>query len=285
VRPGGSQLTELRIVSFVKRFNRLYLPGVSASRLEPLAPRPARGRVFAERRKIRLGDVDRSGRLRFDALTRYTQDVSDDDTVDAGLDERPAWVVRSTVVDELAPARLGESLAFETFCSGLGSRWAERRLTVSGELGAHYEVATIWVCVDPESGRPHRLTDQFRDLYGEAAGDREVSARLVNPRPSGHGGRAGGRWQLRAVDFDVYGHVNNAAYWAAVEQWLPARCGPRRVRLEYGRGLADIDAVDIQVEDRDGAFILWWRPVGRAGEEQAEPAASASVTPLPVDLY
>ena len=50
---------------------------------------------------MRLGDVDPDGRLRLDALTRYTQDVSDDDTTDAGLDVEPGWVVRSTVVDEL----------------------------------------------------------------------------------------------------------------------------------------------------------------------------------------
>ena len=266
---------------------------------EALAARPVRGRVFAERRKVRLGDVDRSGRLRFDALTRYTQDVSDDDTVDAGLDEQPAWVVRSTVVDELVPAQLGEWLTFETFCSGLGSRWAERRLAVVGEHGAHYEVATIWVCVDAESGRPHRLTEQFRNLFGEAAAGREVSARLVNPKPSPsvrETGRQDGRWQLRVVDFDVYGHVNNAAYWTAVEQWLPPRTGPRRVRLEYGRGLADIDEVDILVADdepgeRKGTRSLWWCPVLDRGDGSgtggggSEPEASARIIPLPSDLY
>jgi acyl-ACP thioesterase len=263
---------------------------------QPLAPRNPAGRVFTGDRKVRLGDVDPRGRLRFDALTRYTQDVSDDDTSDAGLDDRPGWVVRSTVVDELVPAGLGEWLHFETFCSGLGSRWAERRLSIGGDRGAHYEVATLWVCIDAESGRPHRLTDQFRDRYGEAAGDRRVSARLVNPPPPAPPGESArwSRWQLRVVDFDIYGHVNNAAYWAAVEQWIGHGDSPRRVRQEYGRGVAEMDEVDILVDEVDAATGLWWLPVldppvGSGADGPADPrseaAASAVAIDLPVDLY
>ena len=37
--------------------------------------------------------------------------------------------------------------------------------------------------------------------------------------------RRGTRWQLRATDVDLLGHVNNAAYWHAVEERL-ARGGP-----------------------------------------------------------
>ena len=252
-------------------------PG-SGPPLEALAPRNAAGRVFRGERKVRLGDVDPTGRLRLDALTRYTQDVSDDDTTDAGLDERPGWVVRSTVVDELSPAGFGERLAFETFCTGLGARWAERRLSIVGDRGGCYEVATLWVCVDAESGRPHRLTDQFHDLYGSAAGDRRVSARLTNAPPVPGEGSVH-RWQLRVVDFDIYQHVNNAAYWAAVEEWSGPWEVPRRTRLEYGRGVAGVDEVEIRIRGDGSTTALWWLP------DDDLPAASAVVEPLPGGLY
>ncbi len=231
-----------------------------------------------------MGDVDPDGRLRLDALTRYTQDVSDDDTTDAGLDPEPGWVVRSTVVDELVPARLGEGLRFETFCSGLGGRWAERRLTIEGEQGGRYEVATLWVCVDVSSGRPHRLTDQFRDLYAEAAGDRRVSARQRNPGPPDPADRSRPEtWQLRRADLDVYGHVNNAAYWAAVEEWSSPWSTARRARLEYGSGLSGTDSVDILVGRSGGALALWWlTPTGGAGgAADGDPVASAWVADHP----
>ena len=148
-----------------------------------LAPPVDDGRQFVGGRRVRLGDVGRDGRLRFDALARYAQDVSDDDTTDAGLDPEPGWVVRSTVIDELTPAELAEELTFTTFCSGIGRSWAERRLSVTGASGARYEIATLWICVNTGTGAPSRLTDQFLKIYGPAAAERRVSARLVNPKP------------------------------------------------------------------------------------------------------
>ncbi len=220
------------------------------------------GRSFRGRRKVRLGDVERSGRLRFDALTRYTQDVSDDDTTDAGLPDTPGWVVRSTVVDQLQPAELAEELEFVTFCSGLGRRWAERRLSITGDRGARYEVATLWVCVDPVSGQPCGLTEQFHDLYGRAADGRRVSARLRNPKLADHIGPdlCWDDWQLRNADYDIFGHVNNAAYWALVEQWLPAEqlTGPLRARMEYGAGLRPAEQVRTARTVGPAGLNLWW---------------------------
>ncbi len=243
----------------------------------PLTP-PRDGRIFGSERKVRLGDVDPSGRLRLDALTRYCQDVSNDDTTDAGLDDDPGWVVRSTVVDELEPARLYEPLTFHTFCSGLGKRWAERRLAVRGRLGARYEVATLWVCVDTRTGQPIRLTPQFLDLYAGAADGRTASARQRNPKPAAVSGRPSHhhQWQLRRVDFDTLDHVNNAAYWAAVEEWMEPFRRPRRIRLEYADGVTERPELTIERVSEPDHMVLWWW-AGDGG-----PSASASVQPASV---
>jgi len=228
--------------------------------------------------------VDPDGRLRFDGLTRYTQDVSNDDTTDARLPDAPGWVVRSTVVDELVPGLLGETLTFRTFCSSLGKRWAERRLTVHGNQGARYEVATLWVCVDLEAGQPALLTDEFLEIYGSAAGDRKASARQRNPKIESLGERASDivaeSWQLRRADLDTLGHVNNAAYWAAVEEWMEPFGQGRRARVEYGRGLAPAPHVGIARYQADDALLLWWLEHG-----ESTPSATASVGALPADLY
>ena len=51
-------------------------------------------------------------------------------------------------------------------------------------------------------------------------------------------------WPLRATDIDVVGHVNNAAYWAAVEDELARRGHPRvhRAEIEFRAGLDLADA-------------------------------------------
>lgn len=234
------------------------------------------GRIFTGERRIRLGDVDPTGRLRLDALTRYTQDVSNDDTRDAGLADDLAFVVRTTTVDVYQPGVFGEDLTISTFCGRLGKRWAERRLTVNGSAGAHYEVATLWVHIDVDSGRPLALSDDFLHHYGEAAMGRTVRAKQTVPKPAALTVAKDRRpWPLRAVDFDTFAHMNNAAYWAVIEEDLlthPA-LPPTRTTIEYGAGIGPADEVTIVSADVGNDRYLWWEVAG-------QPAASAVVSLL-----
>ena len=76
----------------------------------------------------------------------------------------------------------------------------------------------VWVYVDLVTGAPGAAAAEFFAVYGDAA------ARAPGERPA-HAAQARRRrrrapWPLRRTDIDVYGHVNNANYWAAVEEWL-----------------------------------------------------------------
>jgi acyl-ACP thioesterase len=200
-----------------------------------LVPVPARGRVFATQRRVRFGDVSPGGRARFDALAAYVQDLAWDDTSDSALPDESAWVVRRSVFEVHSPPTFGELLALQTFCSGLGGRWAERRVTMHGDQGARVESTSLWVRIDAETGRPRPLTDLFLATYAEAATGRRVSAKLQHDTSPPddlpeHG------WPLRFSDFDLLGHVNNAASWCVVEQRLaavPWLAPPYRAELEY----------------------------------------------------
>lgn len=229
-----------------------------------VAPRGV-GRTYTGRRRVRLGDVSPNGRLRLDALARFVQDVSNDDTVDAGLEDDMAWVVRRTVVEVHAEATLREELALTTFCGGIGGRWAERRVSVRGEHGAHVETATLWVHLDAATGRPLRLPAQFHELYDEAAGGRTVRARLRHDEPpsSEVGGPepAATPWPLRFVDFDVLGHVNNAVSWAAVEEsrvGRPHLRAPVRAEVEYRAPVErGHEVVRLVLDHADGGLSMW----------------------------
>lgn len=204
---------------------------------EAMAPVPSRGRTFTREREVRLGDAAPTGRLRLDAFARYLQDVANDDAREAIGSGADAWVVRRTVVDIGTWPRLSERLTLTTFCGGTGPRWAERRTSVRGARGAAMEAASLWVPIDVGTGRPVRLPDRFLEMYGEACGDRRVSGRLAHPPPSEDAVRS--PWRFRAADFDVLGHVNNAVYWAVVEEILDRNAahladdGVARVELEY----------------------------------------------------
>jgi acyl-ACP thioesterase len=226
-----------------------------------LVPRPSVGRVFEEARRVRLAEVDPSGRLRLDAATRYLQDLSADDTADAALADAEAWVVRRTVIEVHRFPRYLEALELATWCSGIGSHYAERRISVVGERGGRVEAATTWVHVDLASGRPTRVPAGFADLYGEASGGRRIKARLEHADAPEGGVGERSPWPLRATDFDVLDHVNNAAYWEAVEEALAARPPgrrPLRAELEHRRALERGATVErVVVDDGEGGFSVW----------------------------
>jgi acyl-ACP thioesterase len=151
-----------------------------------------------------------------------------------------------------------------TFCSGTGRRWAERRTTLRVDGRAAAEAVAIWVYVDPVSGSPVPLEDWFFELYGEAAGGRMVSGRLRLPAP---GPDAGARpWPLRVTDFDVLGHVNNAAHWEPVEDELANLTPGARItaaELEHKAAVEPGEELTVRSVASDGALAVWLTTGGR----------------------
>jgi acyl-ACP thioesterase len=218
------------------------------------------GRVFRARRRVRLGDVDAAGRLRLDAVARYLQDVASDDVVDAGWAEAEhVWIVRRTEIEVVSWVDGDETVELATWCSGVAASAAARRTSIVGDGGGRVETETIWIHLDG-AGRPLRLDERFHALYGPSAAGRRAPTRLELPDPPADAPRR--PWPLRRTDVDRLGHVNNAAYWAAVEELLPAEPGPLRARLEYRRPVDLGDAVELAQWDGGLAFVV-------AGETRA----------------
>ncbi len=219
---------------------------VPASTVE-FVPPPDHGRIYASPRRVHLGDVDSSARLRLEALARYLQDVATDDADDARLPERGGvWVVRSVDVEIVTRPWYHDEVELTTYCSGTGPRWAERRTTMRGARGLLVEAVALWVFIDRDRGRPLPLDPDFFQIYGTAAGDRRVRGRLRHERPAGAVELR--PWSLRASDFDVLDHVNNARYLEAVEDELAARLPgrvPVRASVEYRGAVERGDVVEL----------------------------------------
>ena len=213
------------------------------------------GRRFSTSRRVRLGDVTPSGRLRLDAVARYLQDVAFDDGEDAGVKGTERWILRRLAIDVTSLPRFTDMVDVTTWCSGAGARWAERTTTITGPTAA-IEAIAIWVYVD-ERGRPSRLPPEFFEHWGTSAGDRKVSARLSHPDPPADAPVAR-TWPLRRTDFDIVGHVNNAAYWETVEELVAVGPGTWEIefREEIPRGT---EAVDVVLDEP----AVWWTTGGR----------------------
>jgi acyl-ACP thioesterase len=214
-------------------------------------------RAFSQPRRPGFADCAPSGRIRLDALACWLQDVAYADVEDAGLERAAVWVVRRTRIRVNRFPRFGEAFQLTTFCSGLGRMWAERRTDVvrtgvppsvggpdggrdgdpdGGRDGARpdVEAVSLWVHLDVEHWRPAPLSAEELTVYGGVPPERRVSARLRHPAASDQADGAVG-WTFRATESDIAGHVNNAAYWAPLEEELLAGRDPIRIdaELEY----------------------------------------------------
>ena len=243
---------------------------MNVSSAEPDAA--AEPRVFTRRRAVRGTDVNAEGRLRLDAVARYLQEAAEDDLTDAGWHATYGWVVRRCALRIRSYPRLGQRLTVRTFCSATGPRWAERTTTLADDGRDLVRARAVWVAVDPGTGQPCPLGEEFHRIYGPSAAGRTVSARLWHPRPAETA--AGGPWPLRAADFDASGHVNNAIHWAAVEDVL-AGLGwrPAHAELEYHRPALPGCEPRLVVTHAPGQAWAWLR--SGEGDGGGRPLASA----------
>ena len=245
---------------------------VGAGTLQPLPPG---GRRFSDTRRVRLDEAGPDGLLRLDALACHLQDVATDDYLDAGFGDDRSWVLRRLLVAVRSPAAFDETLTLTTWCSGLGSRWAERSTQLRGASGAQVDAVALWVHLDPASGVPRRLSGAFEALFGPSAGGRRVSATLLHPPvPTADGAL---HWVPRWCDLDVLGHVNNAAYWTAMLEVVATRgmCAPYRAGIEHRAPVSAGQALDTPVTvSADGTVRMWF-------VHEDELCASALVGPEP----
>ena len=116
----------------------------------------------------------------------------------------------------------------------------------------------------------------FHDLYGEAAGGRRVNARLDHADPPSGPNVERFAWPLRFTDFDVLGHVNNAACWQAVEETLAARRdlrAPLRAEVQHRTSVERGASIEVAHCEVDGALCTWLIAKGAV-------AVTAVVAPL-----
>jgi acyl-ACP thioesterase len=184
-----------------------------------------------------IADADAAGRCRLDAMARWLQDIAYADLVDAGFEGRGAWIVRRTRMRVERFPRFGEGLTLRTFCSGIGRFSAERRTSIRGYRGA-VEAVALWICLDPERGRPMRFPPEFISLYEESAAGRDANVRLRHPDPPPGAERSA--WTFRSAEMDPARHINNSHYWTPLEEELNARAEPV--------------SLDAEVEFRDPAM-------------------------------
>ena len=224
--------------------------------LDPAIPLPTEGRTFSARRRVRLADLDRFGRVRLDAVARFLQDVAIDDVQETGWGVPDhLWFVRRIRIEVHEPLLADREVELVTWCSGLAAIAAGRRWSLEGDAGGRIEVDSVWIHLGPDQ-RPARI--EGFDIYAETAHGRRVSTKLELPDPPPAAVRS--PWPLRVSDVDLHGHVNNAVYWQGVEHVLPrTEIDPKRplvAELDYRDPIDLGDPAELATASGPGSLLV-----------------------------
>src|ERR1700760_1030879 len=206
--------------------------------------------VFDREWPLRVGDIDRTGRLRLDAACRHIQDIGQDQLRELGFEEtHPLWIVRRTMVDLIRPIEFQDMLRCRRWCSGSSNRWCEMRVRVDGRRGGLIESEAFWININRETQGPARIADDFLEgLRRTTSIDRLRWKAYLKPWPRETADQIR-EFPVRFTDIDLFDHMNNSVYWSVVEDYLASHLElatwPLRITIEHEAPVALGDKLEI----------------------------------------
>ena len=206
--------------------------------------------VFDLEWPLRVADIDRDGRLRFDSAARHIVDIGQDQLREMGYEEtHPLWIVRRTMIDLIRPIEFGDMLRMRRWCSGTSNRWCEMRVRIDGRKGGLMESEGFWINFNRDTQTPARIADDF--LEGLR---RTTDVDRLRWKPYLKGGTREDAthvndYAVRVADIDLFDHMNNSVYWSAVEEYLfttpELLSAPLRITIEHEAPVALGDKLEI----------------------------------------
>lgn len=270
----------------------------------PLEPQPLPDRLdgaqfFGAQYRVRTGDIDQDMRVRLDSIARYLQDIANDNieaTAYARTD--PFWIVRRTIVDVIVPFSWPATVYAQRWCGATSNRWCNMRvrLTASHETNLFntveradglIETEGFWINVN-DQGMPARISDGMLEMLVGMTEEHRLRWKPMTPEKAPDAGSEPDREHvLRAVDYDPFKHLNNAAYLAVLEDEVLAHPelieGPHRMVIEYLRPIEPGSRLSVRRVREADRLTLWLLLHSRDGGDPTV-AATISLGPLPATV-
>src|SRR6478609_7643408 len=206
--------------------------------------------VFDVQWPLRVADIDREGRLRFDAATRHIQDIGTDHLRELGFEEtHPLWIVRRTMIDLVKPIEFQDMLRLRRWCSGTSNRWCEMRVRIDGRRGGLMESEAFWININRETQGPARIADDFIEGLKRTTSEGRLRWKAYLTPGSREDATQIREYPVRVTDIDLFDHMNNSVYWTVVEDYLLSHPEmmeqPLRVTIEHDAPVALGDKLEI----------------------------------------
>jgi acyl-ACP thioesterase len=207
--------------------------------------------VFDRAWPLRVADIDRVGRLRFDAATRHVQDIGSDHLRELGFEEtHPLWIVRRTMVDLIRPIQFQDMLRMRRWCSGTSNRWCEMRVRIDGKRGGGLmESEAFWININRETQGPARISEDFLEGLRRTTDVDRLRWKAYLKAGNRDDAQEVREYPVRVSDIDLFDHMNNSVYWTVIEDYLNSHPelleAPLRVAIEHDLPVALGDKLEI----------------------------------------
>lgn len=259
---------------------------------QPLSDRLEGAQYFEAQYRVRTGDIDQDMRVRLDSVARYLQDIANDN-IEATEFWRtdPFWIVRRTIIDVIRPFSWPATITAQRWCGAASTRWTNMRVRLTAEHQTNLfnpdprpdgliETEAFWINVN-DQGMPSRISDGMQNLVNSMTNEHRLRWKSMNPEKSPETGSEPDReFVLRAVDYDPFKHLNNAAYLSVVEEDILTHPElvdrPHRMVIEYLRPIEPGSTVTVRRLREEDRLTIWLL----LGDEQTV-AATVSLGPLP----
>lgn len=194
--------------------------------------------MYELKSKVRYSESNAKSKLTYHALLNYLQDSSTFHSEELGesgkqlLEKNMAWVLSfwQICIEELP--EISEDICVKTWPYSTKGLFGLRNFCVENAKGDKIVKAnSIWVLIDPRTGRPIRITDEVSSHYpDEPKLDMDYCDRKVAV-PEAYEEKEG--IVVPKYFIDTNNHVNNAKYVMLAEQYLPEDFKVKEIRVEY----------------------------------------------------
>ena len=194
--------------------------------------------MYELKSKVRYSESNLKGELTYHALLNYLQDSSTLHSEELGesgkalFEKNMAWILSfwQICIDKLPKS--SEDICVKTWPYSTKGLFGLRNFCVENAKGDTIVKAnSIWVLIDPRTGRPIRISDEVSSHYpDEPKLDMDYCDRKVAV-PEEYEEKEG--IVVPKYFIDTNNHVNNAKYVMLAEQYIPEEFSVKEIRVEY----------------------------------------------------
>ena len=194
--------------------------------------------MYQLKSKVRYSEANSKSELTYHALLNYLQDSSTLHSEELGesgaelLEQNMAWVLSfwQICIEELP--KTSEDIVVSTWPYSTKGLLGLRNFCMENAKGDKIVKAnSVWVLIDPRTGRPLRITDEVSSHYPDEPKlemeycDRKIAIpeEYEEKEPI----------TIPKYFIDTNNHVNNAKYVMVAEEYLPENFQVKEIRVEY----------------------------------------------------